>query len=288
MRCQSNGDLACAESNWKAYLSLRPADVRARVTLGVVRSRRDDHPGAISEFEHAIGEGAGAYDLFAHYAHSLSQVGRSRDAIDWYYSALAAAPQLVDVRSALSRLLVAESRHYEALALLQEFDARLEATGRPAQFAAQRISIEDGIRKAYSVPASAAPASVLRLSGFDGHFYAPVTVGWSRPSAFMVDTGATLTSLSTRMLSETGAAYQTLDPAATMVTADNRKVRAKVILLDRLQVGGHVLRNIRAVVCDDCVSLLGNSALSWFDMHSSKVRGVEFLALSPRGPVADR
>jgi clan AA aspartic protease (TIGR02281 family) len=281
LRCQSNGDLQCAAAAWQSYLEQRPTDLRARVTLGMVKNRQGDDPGAIVEFEKAIAAGAGAYDLFAYYARSLARVGRTREAIEWSYSALSAAPMLMDVRASLATLLVAEDRRYEALALLQDFDRRLEPQGQPARFTAQRTAIEDGIRKAHAAPAAAA-APALRLASLGGHFHVPVSVGWARPVLFMVDTGATLASLSTKMLSDSGVRYEVLDANATMVTADSRKVPARVVLLQRIQVGPHSLRNVRALVCESCASLLGNSALSSFDMQSFKIRGVEYLSLVPR------
>lgn len=280
LRCERGGDLACAEESWSEYLKLRPDDERGLTTLGVVKSKRDDHAGAIQQFERAIAQGAGAYDLFAYYAASLASVGRTDEAIDWYYGALASAPKLVDVRAALAKLLVNKSRRYEALALLQAFDSRLEASGRPGYFTAQRIAIERGIGEAGST--SDATPEALHLSAYGGHFFAPVTLGAARPTAFMVDTGATLTSLSYSMLEQSKVAYRLLDDDARMLTADGRRVPAQVILLETIRVGPHVLRNVKAVVCKDCVPLLGASALSHFDMQSSKTRGLEFLSLVPR------
>ncbi|ROZ72488.1 retropepsin-like aspartic protease [Ramlibacter sp. WS9] len=277
LRCQQSGDLACAEASWTDFLKLHPDDGRALTTLGVVKSKRDDHTGAIQQFEKAIATGSGAYDLFAYYAVSLASVGRTDEAIEWNYAALAAVPKLVDVRGALARLLVSKSRPYEALALLQAFDSRLEATGGSAYFTAQRTAIEKGITE---VGAAKDP---LRLAAYGGHFFAPVSVGPARPAAFMVDTGATLTALSQEMLRASNVEYRLLDSDARMITADGRRVPAQVVMLDAIRVGPHELRNVKALVCKECAPLLGASALSRFDMQSSKVRGLEFLSLAPRG-----
>ncbi|HSV36227.1 MAG TPA: aspartyl protease family protein [Ramlibacter sp.] len=278
-RCERGGDLACAEDSWSQYVKRSQDDGRAFAMLGMIKSRRDDHAGAIEQFEKAIAQGTGAYDLFAYYAASLAKVGRTDDAIEWYYGALAAVPSLVDVRASLAKLLVNKSRHYEALALLQAFDSQREASGRPAYFTGQRIAIEKSIGEQVR---DHAHGESLRLSAYGGHFFAPVTLGKARPMPFMVDTGATLTSLNQDMLLDSSVSFRTVDSDARMITADGRRVPAEVVVLASIQVGPHRLTNVKAVVCKDCVPLLGASVLSKFNMQSSKVRGSEFLTLAPR------
>lgn len=282
LACQQRGDLACADEVWTRYLQLRPEDSQARATLAAVKNHRDDHAGAVREFERSFSEGHGGYDVFTYYARSLVRVGRQQDAITWYYRALAVVPNLVDVRRELSKLLVGQQRHYEALSVLQALDAHNEAAGRPANFTAERISIEDAIRTAQGSSPAAGPATVMRIAAMGGHYFAPVTLGSARPVPFMVDTGATLVSMSTRMLQDSGVQYRVLQEQAEVRVADGRKIQAKVVLLDGLQIGPQVLRNVRAVACQDCASLLGMSALNQFDLQSVKTDNVEMLSLVPR------
>jgi len=279
LQCQGRGDFACADSLWTRYLALRPDDDRARATLGMVKNQRGDDAGAIREFERALAKGNGGYDLFAYHARSLARVGRTAEAITWYYAALSAVPTLVDVRRELSRLLVGQGRHYEALAVLQALDAQREANGQAPYFTADRIAIQEAIRTGGS---EAAPQAALRLAALGGHFYAPVSLGGSRHAPFMVDTGATLVSVSNKALNDSGVRYRVLDPDARMKTADGRSVPARLLLLERLQVGPYLLRDVKAVSCDNCAALLGVSAISRFDLKSAKEHGTEFLSLVPR------
>lgn len=169
--------------------------------------------------------GAGAYDLFAYYADSHEKLGHTGDAIEWSYKALSVAPSLVDVRGRLASLLLKTHRPYEALSLLQAYDSQLEAKGMRPYFAAQRISIETAIDKAE--PEKNEERMALRLPMYAGHFFAPVTLGSGKPKPFMVDTGASLTSLSEAMLRDSKAVYRVVDPKVLMTVADGRKVAAK-------------------------------------------------------------
>jgi clan AA aspartic protease (TIGR02281 family) len=280
-KCEHDGDLPCAQETLEALLRKQPDDAIARAHLGLVMTHRDDDAHAVIEFKRAIDSGEGTYDLFAWYADALARLGRSDEAIEWSYRSLSLVPNLVDVRGKLARLLVARGRAYEALSLLESFDANAVAKGHDAYFEGQRIAIESAL--AAPLPAGGAAAASLRLPVMDGHFYAPVALGDGRPMAFMVDTGATATTVTPELLTQAKVAYRVLQPVVTMTTADGRHVSAQGIVIASLRVGPYVLHDVPAVRCEHCVALLGQASLSHFDLHSTRTQGVEFLTLTPRG-----
>lgn len=289
--CQRTDDLACLKEDWTDYLKLRPDDGVAMANLGIVLNRLDEHEAAVAQFKHSIEVGEGTYDLFAYYAESLRHLGRTDEAIDWSYKALSVVPRLVDVRGSLAKLLVVRHRPYEALSLLESFDADAVATGHPEYFGGQRISIESslasgGVVDASTAAASAPPASpesaTLRLPAFEHHFYAPVSVPGSKQAAFMIDTGATITTVGSEWLAQSNAKYRVTQSLRVMKLADGRRIATQQIALDSLRVGPFELHDVPAVTCPQCVSLLGQSALTHFDLQSSRTQGVEFLTLKPR------
>jgi len=282
-KCMQLRDLRCQESSWREYVRLRPEDSVGIARLGFVLNERDKHEEAIVQLKKSMDLGAGAYDLFAYYADSHEKLGHTGDAIEWSYKALSVAPSLVDVRGRLAGLLLKTHRPYEALSLLQAYDSQLEAKGMRPYFVAQRISIETAIDKAE--PEKNEERMALRLPMFAGHFFAPVTLGPGKPKPFMVDTGASLTSLSEAMLRDSKAVYRVVDPKVQMTVADGRKVAAKGVVVESMKVGPFELKNVPAVVCTDCVSLLGQASLTKFDMQSVRAQGVDFLLLAQRGTV---
>jgi len=224
---------------------------------------------------------AGGYDMFAFYADSLQKLGRNDEAMTWFYRSLSVDARQVDVRGKLAELLVAARRPYEALSLLQAYDDRLESHGQPAYFSAQRMSIESGLA---ALRASDAPErGSLRVPMVNGHYFVPVTLAEARPWPFVVDTGATVTTLSERLLRESGASYRVVNPEARMRMADGRVMTtARAIVIEDFRVGPFELRNVPAVVCEDCVALLGQATLSRFDLRSERVQGVDFIWLTAR------
>ena len=98
----------------------------------------------------------------------------------------------------------------------------------------------------------------------------------------MIDTGATITTVGSQWLAQTNATYRVTQPLRVMKLADGRRIATQQIAIDSLRVGPFELHDVPAVTCPQCVSLLGQSALTHFDLQSSRTQGVEFLTLKPR------
>ncbi len=278
IQCMRDNDLSCAERRWEEYLDMQPNDAGAMATLGIVQTEQGEDQDAVVNLQKAISAGEGTYDLFAAYAQSLGRLGKTDEAIDWSYKALAVVPSLVDVRGDLAKLLVKKQRPYEALGLLSAFDEHLQAVGQQAYFQGQRIAIESTAKQAQD----SAEKTQLKLTRMDGNYMAPVTLGEAPVSAFMVDTGATFTTVSEQFLRDSKAHYVLAVASLQMRLADGRTVQARGVNVDSMKVGAFELHDVQVVVCPGCQLLLGQAALSNFDISSSEVQGVEFLTLKPR------
>ena len=281
VQCMSTRDWKCAEDNWSQYVKLRPDDSRAIANYGFALHFDGNDEAAIRQFETAIGQGEGTYDLFAAYADSLANVGRTEAAIDWSYKSLQLVPSLVDVRGNLAKLLVHQKKYYEALALLAEFDQHLEAEGHSPYFKGQRIAIESTAPRS-ALASDDRPSVPLRMVEFNDHFFAPVRIGDAPVAAFVVDTGASTVTLDDDFLVASKAKYTITRIHAPVKIADGSIVDAKLVAIDHMQIGNFELDDVPAVVCGTCALLLGENALSHFDMAATKVQGVNALTLSPR------
>lgn len=279
-KCWQVNDMECAEQNWTYYLRLRPNDTKAMASLGAVMNMRDNHKGAVLQFEKVIAMGEGSYDLFGYYADSLTHLGRTDEAIDWSYKSLSIMPQMLDVRGNLAKLLLVKKRYYEALSLLESYDDRMVAEGNSPYFMGQRISIETAIAHSGSLPM--VEDKSLRLPKYKDYYYAPVTVGQAKPQAFIVDTGATQTAMSEEFLSRTQAQYKVLKPHVFIKVANGQRSDARLVSVEVLKVGPFEVKNAPVLVCHDCMPLLGQSVLSKFDFATTKNQGVEFLTIAPR------
>ncbi|MBL8655892.1 MAG: TIGR02281 family clan AA aspartic protease [Altererythrobacter sp.] len=125
-----------------------------------------------------------------------------------------------------------------------------------------QVPAKMGVRAAAETvaPASRGPANVLQRAA-DGHFYAGVAIG-DRPVTMLVDTGASVVALTGE---DARAAGLTWDPARLDVVARGAggPIRGVALTLDRVALGGHEARDVRAVIVPEGlpVSLLGQSFL---------------------------
>ena len=277
VECTISGDHKCAEENYRWLLKQKPNDVVIQANMAFALTLQDKHTEAIELYQKLINEGEGTYDLFAYFAKSLQAAGREDEAITWNYRALSIVPNLVDVRSELAKLLVKNGRPYEALSLLASFDDYLETQGKGYYFKAQRISI------AAALPSSPESAkTIVKAAKIDGHYYSVIIGKNGEPLSFMIDTGASHTTISRQTLETLGLSVPKEAKRVVMHTADNRQIDGQQFHLAKLQVGPYSLKNVQVIVCETCASLLGQTTLERFDLTTSKIDGVEFLAMKPR------
>ena len=101
----------------------------------------------------------------------------------------------------------------------------------------------------------------LRKEG-DGHYWATARVNGSAVK-FLVDTGATMISLTKRDARKIGVNTDKLVRSVDVRTASGR-VKAGTVLIERIEIDGVVLQNVQAVVLEEGLeySLLGMSFLN--------------------------
>lgn len=271
------GQYEDAEDGFRWLLERTPDDAKLKANLAFALTRQGKHDEALPMYEALVAGGEGTYDLFAYYAKSLEGAGRNDDAITWNYRALAIVPQLVDVRGDLAKLLVRHQRPYEALSLLASFDGQLQAQGRDAYFEGQRIAIASQLPA--PKPAAATP---FRAVNVDGHFYTVAIGSNGETMPMMVDTGASHTVASPDALEQLGIQVPGDAPWIAMQTADGREITGREFTLPTLQLGPHVLTDVKIVTCGNCAALLGQSTLERFDLATRKAGGLDVLTMTPR------
>ncbi len=96
----------------------------------------------------------------------------------------------------------------------------------------------------------------------DGHFYADATVNGASLE-FLVDTGASVIALTGADARAAGLFWSAAD-VAPVARGASGPVHGVEVSLDRVTLGGHEARNVRAVIVPDglAVSLLGQSFLT--------------------------
>jgi tetratricopeptide (TPR) repeat protein len=109
--CYRRQEYHCAALNYYGFLKLYPTETETRAIYAITLTRSGQHALAIPQYQQAMKEGVGTYDLFANYAISLDALGRLDESIQWNRKTLELVPNLVDVRGMLARQLVRQGKH---------------------------------------------------------------------------------------------------------------------------------------------------------------------------------
>jgi tetratricopeptide (TPR) repeat protein len=140
--CLGQGNLQCAEADYRAVLAKQPDDPSANSLLAIALARDDKDREAIPYFKRALALGVTTYDFYETYGASLRKLGDLDGAIGMDEAALKLRPTLNDIRARLADELVQRGRGPEALALLQSYDKDLTDNYRPPAFTAQIARIQ--------------------------------------------------------------------------------------------------------------------------------------------------
>lgn len=273
------GDAECAIELWKKVVEMRPTDVTASANLAMRLTQSDRHREALEYYKETLKLGGGDSEVFAWYARSLRELGQIPLAVDWYYRTLSVNSRLSDITGELSELLAMQNQRYEAINVLASFE---ELTGYSNYFKGRKVSLQAALdeqgrnyeKQSFRVP---------KLH--NDHFYIFARLSENiehRGKAFMVDTGATMLTLDQTWLDEQKTDYKVVKSRIRAQVADGRTIKAKLIKLPSFQLGPFELHNVKAFLCKNCASLIGQNILENFDLQTKRINGVEFLHLKER------
>lgn len=282
MQAAGRGELDCAIKNWQKVVDKNPLDTTAIANLAMLLAKAEQYEEAIPHFRKTIDLGAGAYDTFSWFATSLLRTGNHDEAIDWYYRALSVEPALRDITEELSSLLVLENRPYEAISLLANFG---QTIGSPHYFDARIISILYTLEHGNEIEET---KKAVKAVSFDRHFYLPARLNeGGNIKIFLVDTGASYLTFNESFLQDEMVDFTTVKKTINMKIADGGIIEGKLVKLNYFELAGHKFEDVLAVVCDTCLSLLGQNVLDKFDMQTKKQSGIDFLYLQKRQTISN-
>ena len=126
------------------------------------------------------------------------------------------------------------------------------------------------------------PSSTLKLMAIQGfHHFLPIKLSPTyKAKSFLVDTGATMLSVSTAQLKQASEeAFRKAKPI-NFVVADGRTIKGYFTILPSIEIGQWKLKNVETTFCEQCENLVGKSVLKNFRITSIPKKGVEILELS--------
>ncbi|MGZ3721815.1 MAG: tetratricopeptide repeat protein [Bdellovibrionales bacterium] len=119
--CNASGDMNCSRKVFKRLVELNPNDMTALANLGMTESKAGRHSDAVPVYELYFKRGGSAYDVMAYYASSLSALGKTDLALEWYTLALKVNPHLMDVAENITTILIEKGETSRAEKFIDSF-----------------------------------------------------------------------------------------------------------------------------------------------------------------------
>jgi len=132
------------------------------------------------------------------------------------------------------------------------------------------------------LPSSQSWRVAVPLIRAGNNFLVRAQVNGRREALFVVDTGASYTTISTGLAQELGISFGAGSPMVTIATVSGI-IRAPVASVESIQVGGAEARDVQVAVLDlpggpQLAGLLGNTFLSRFHVQLDPMQGVLMLS----------
>ncbi len=114
MALHQQGQLAAAETLYRAVLERNPGELNALHLLGVLRQQQGRADEAVTLLARVLAAAPGIAVVYSNYGNALKDLGRFDEAADSYRRALAIDPGFADARYNLGRLLKDRGKFAEA------------------------------------------------------------------------------------------------------------------------------------------------------------------------------
>ncbi len=181
---------------------------------------------------------------------------------------------VLDLRKSVDDL----TAKYDELAKNPEVAKALEALSASTK-SKQRLGPSAKIRDAIKLLEKAersVQSETIELHRENGVFHVYASLG-KVPTKMVFDTGASLTTISTKLAGRIGLKPKTADPTVRLTTADGTVVEAKRLVIPSVRVGKFTVRNVECAVMPaekgDVDSLLGQSFFKYFKVEFSAEAG---------------
>src|SRR5271166_3329490 len=192
---------------------------------------------------------------------------------------------VLDLRKSVDDL----TAKYDELAKNPEVTKALEALSASTK-SKQRLGPSAKIRDAIKLLEKAersVQSGIIELHRENGVFHVYASLG-KVPTKMVLDTGASLTTISAKLASRIGLKLKTGDPTVQLTTADGTVVEAKRLVIPSVRVGKFTVQNVECAVMPaekgDVDPLLGQTFFKHFKVeYSAEARRLSLKKLDTDG-----
>ena len=265
----------CAAQSYTMALNKSPKSYNLAGALGIELSIIGEYDQAILTFQSYFSHSRGNHEHKHYYAKALSAQDSINEATEWYYKSLQQKPESLETAKELILHLVKNELYTEALSIIGYYNKFFPKTRK----AWHLLSME--VKQKYTKYSSQYKINEMKIMGLNKYLYAPVAFsGTSETFLFMVDPESGFFTIDLKILQNHKIAYKKLGNKE--VVADNgRSTKGMHILLPELKVGPFLLRNVKALACENCALLLGKDIMKRLNPKTQEagIQGIRYITL---------
>lgn len=274
--CKKLEHFDCMEKWFGKILKRDATNDYARSQIGHAQVKLGKNESAIANFEKLVVRAETNHRIMADFAEAKAAMGDLEEAKLWYYRALRLRPQALYVADDLIDLLVKNQAYTEALGVIGNIQSQVDGADR--YFAGRVAALGDLIEREIGPPEK---TETIRLASYNSVHYIPVRFdGMKEPAMFLVDSGASVLTLSSKFVREHGLDNFLFSRNANLQMADGSLRKARLVTFKSISIGPWKLENVDAAICDTCSLLAGKSVLRKFQTTSRLEKGIEYLNLT--------
>ncbi|MEM7647166.1 MAG: hypothetical protein AAF203_09670 [Pseudomonadota bacterium] len=271
--CRKIGKHQCAADAYTKALAKAPKSVELAGALGIELTKIEQYDRAILTFQNFFGQNDGNDKHKFYFAKALSEKEYIDDATEWYYKSLQANAKNFEAAKNLIQHLTKNENYPEALSVIGHYNTLFPKTIREWQKLSQQV------KATYSAYTEKYDIKEMKISGINKYLHAPVRFeGSSETELFMVDPESEFLTVDLNKIRDYGISYRSLGEKEVMAT-NGRYLKGTEIILSQLAVGPFVLKDVKAMACENCAFLLGKKVMKRLNFKSQDSKGIKYITL---------
>lgn len=271
--CKDLRDHKCAATAYRKAFAKAPKAYELAGALGVELSQMGESDSAILTFQNFFSHQDGNEEHMRYYARALSDKEYIDDATEWYYKSLQNNPKSFATAKELIQHLTKNEHHTEALSVIGHYNTLFPETRK------EWAELSQKTKDNFLAYTQKYDIQEMKIAGLNKYLHAPVRFSNSNETQlFLVDPESEFLSMDLIQLKELGVAYEDLGVKEVLAT-NGRSIKGNQIILPELSVGPFLLKNVKAIACDNCAFLLGKDVMQSLNFKSQDNKGVRYITL---------
>ena len=235
---------------------------------------QEDYDKALLIYKKLMKESDSPEQYIFYYASCLFHQGEIDEALKQHYQLFSIADHYVDNVEGILKILLKQKKKHEGLSFLEgylsKYPSALSYLGVYEHRFNQIVEVKEETDSA-----------IIRIPEINRTFYAKVKIGTNKyPYTYIIDTGATITTISPKMYRANEAVIRKTGKSYTLVNADGSTNEAEEVFIDWIKIGGIELQNVRAVLKQKGDNLLGQNVLRKLKISIQKENNINIMTLS--------